>query len=398
MRERISFLCDPLLDLHGPGRVVSLLSQEFARLYDVTVVTPTIEPSVRRQLESAGIPVVDLGRRLYCRGSSMAFAEAWMRESLWGGNGAAWRRSGYSNSHVINFSQTIAAPASIWYLLGSVSSAIGDMAPTLPAGMSLGARAFQPVSELLDSHLIRTVTATSPYVVAASGFAGETYRPWDLRVDRVLYPPLDTEIYHPTHRFPEEGYCLAYLGKEVDTATIVRVADAGIPIKIFGSKVTTLPLELRNHRGVEVLKYVGEPELAELYTHARFTLFPFTTEPFGYVPVESMACGTPVLTYARHGPAETVVNGLTGWLCGTPEEFATRAVELWNEGSVPASMRAACVVRAQRFSLKTVAQQWLSLLSWKIDGRPAPVPRAVAPVPASDRDTMPISPPQSIRG
>jgi glycosyltransferase involved in cell wall biosynthesis len=279
-----------------------------------------------------------------------------------------------------------------------VSSAIGDMAPTLPPGLSLGARAFQPVAQLLDRHLIQTVTSTSPYVVAASGFAGETYRPWDLRIDRVLYPPLDTSIYHPTHRFPEEGYCLAYVGKEVDTRTIVRVADAGIPIMVFGSKVTSLPAELRNHRGIEILKYVDEPELAELYTHARFTLFPFTTEPFGYVPVESMACGTPVLTYARHGPAETVVNGLTGWLCHTPREFADRAVELWNEGSVPASTRAACVVRAQRFSLTTVAQQWLSLLAWKIDGRPAPVPRAVVPMPAGDREPMHLPPAQSMRG
>jgi len=145
---------------------------------------------------------------------------------------------------------------------------------------------------------------------------------------------------------------------------------------------------------------VSEPELADLYTHARFTLFPFTTEPFGYVPVESMACGTPVLTYARHGPSETVVDGQTGWLSRDAADFAERALALWNAGSIPASMRAACVERAQRFSLKTVGRQWLSLLSWMIDGRSAPTPRARAPIsfPLGDLEPASLPPARGLRG
>jgi len=43
-------------------------------------------------------------------------------------------------------------------------------------------------------------------------------------------------------------------------------------------------------------------ELIDLYSNALFTLFTFTHELFGYVLVESMACGTSVLTYNRQGP------------------------------------------------------------------------------------------------
>ncbi len=47
---------------------------------------------------------------------------------------------------------------------------------------------------------------------------------------------------------------------------------------------------------------VSDDELARLYANAKFTVFPFIHEPFGYVPVESMACGTPpVLTYDKQG-------------------------------------------------------------------------------------------------
>jgi glycosyltransferase involved in cell wall biosynthesis len=42
---------------------------------------------------------------------------------------------------------------------------------------------------------------------------------------------------------------------------------------------------------------------------------------FGYVPVESMACGTPVLAFDIMGPSETIIDGKTGWLAKSEEEF-----------------------------------------------------------------------------
>jgi glycosyltransferase involved in cell wall biosynthesis len=58
-------------------------------------------------------------------------------------------------------------------------------------------------------------------------------------------------------------------------------------------------------------------------------------EPAGYIPLESMACGTPVLTYAWQGPGETVKNNKTGWVVSTREEFSEMALRIWNEGYDP---------------------------------------------------------------
>jgi len=51
------------------------------------------------------------------------------------------------------------------------------------------------------------------------------------------------------------------------------------------------------------------------YRHALGTLFPIQWgEPFGLVPVESMACGTPVLAFNKGAVPEIIVDGKTGFV------------------------------------------------------------------------------------
>lgn len=54
--------------------------------------------------------------------------------------------------------------------------------------------------------------------------------------------------------------------------------------------------------------------LARWYSRALVTGFTPMLEPLGLVPLESMACATPVLGVREGGVRETVVDGVTGWL------------------------------------------------------------------------------------
>lgn len=74
---------------------------------------------------------------------------------------------------------------------------------------------------------------------------------------------------------------------------VKKLIEDGIPIKVFGH----LDID-----GVKSLGYVDDATLVEVYGNANATLFLFDYESFGLVPLESLACGTPVVTEDKLGP------------------------------------------------------------------------------------------------
>jgi len=75
--------------------------------------------------------------------------------------------------------------------------------------------------------------------------------------------------------------------------------------------------------GVEFRSLIPDEELVRLYNQARLTVYAPVMEPFGFVPLESMACQTPVIGVREGGVRESITDGVTGWLVDRePEELA----------------------------------------------------------------------------
>ncbi|MDO8620871.1 MAG: glycosyltransferase family 4 protein [Candidatus Levybacteria bacterium] len=68
-------------------------------------------------------------------------------------------------------------------------------------------------------------------------------------------------------------------------------------------------------------EHAGFERKLELYQDAKAFLFPIQwEEPFGLVLIEAMACGTPVIAFARGAIPEVVVDGVTGFVVNSSEE------------------------------------------------------------------------------
>lgn len=78
-----------------------------------------------------------------------------------------------------------------------------------------------------------------------------------------------------------------------------------------------------------------EEELVHLYNESFATFCTSRLETFGLVPLESMACGVPVIATKVSGHRETVIDGQTGFLVDfDPQEIANKIVLLLKDKSL----------------------------------------------------------------
>jgi glycosyltransferase involved in cell wall biosynthesis len=245
-----------------------------------------------------------------------------------------------------------------------MTKALDDMDPEMPKRYKYTYRFLAHVFRSLERKLVKRFRESSKLFIANSNFCKSMYENLGVKVNKVIYPPLHCGLFRPTTFKPQQDYVLTYFGvygKESRYLIIKRVVDLGVRVKAFGSKPGSIPKHLLKHPNIEFLGRVSDEELIDLYSNALYTLFTFTHEPFGYVPVESMACGTPVLTYNRQGPRESVVDGVTGWLANSDEELVELAFKIWREG-YPSWMRSRCRERALEFDVKVIVDKWLGVL------------------------------------
>lgn len=167
-------------------------------------------------------------------------------------------------------------------------------------------------SQSQDS-LLRRIHTTGPQTVSEL----------EKRSAKISLPPRASGILsHPTRDY------LFWAGRIIDKKgplEAILVAKAlGIPLVMAGEVTERAYFEeiIKPHvdgTQIRLAPKENQAGMIALYQNAKVTIVPTKwNEPFGLVPVESMACGTPAVSYANGGVVETIADG-TGYLVDEKE-------------------------------------------------------------------------------
>lgn len=182
---------------------------------------------------------------------------------------------------------------------------------------------------------------------------------------------VDTEFYTFAPSIPADAplVFLSRVERIKGAHTAIEIARrAGRRLMIAGNRVhegegaTYWDQEIAPHIGRNGIEYVGpvnDVQKNELLGRAAAMLVPIEwDEPFGIVFVESLACGTPVISCPRGALPEIVREGETGFLVQTVEEGVNALHRL---GTIS---RASCRLRAELFfSQKVVVSKYEAIYS-----------------------------------
>jgi glycosyltransferase involved in cell wall biosynthesis len=153
-------------------------------------------------------------------------------------------------------------------------------------------------------------------------------------VDTQLFRPRSQKWCRQKLKLPQDAQIVLYVGRlelRKGISTLIRAVNtlAGAELYIVGggsSKSTKAQDQSERNRLQDVVRELGvthrvhfvgakpQQQLAQYYSAADVCAVPSYYEPFGIVPIEAMACGTPVVASDTGGMRYTVQEGVTGHL------------------------------------------------------------------------------------
>jgi glycosyltransferase involved in cell wall biosynthesis len=227
----------------------------------------------------------------------------------------------------------------------------------------------------------RTADRVSHFVAISRTVQARIAECYD-RDSRVIYPPVDTDFYCPDAGARETHYLVVSAFapyKRVDLA-VLACNRLRRQLVIIGTGQDEARLRTLAGPTVHFLGWQPDSVVRDHLRRCRALLFP-GEEDFGIVPVEAMACGTPVIAYGRGGATETVIppggrrepTGL--WFAEQTGDCLAETIARFETSGgdfAPGPARR----QAQRFNPRRFADELFGFLGEVLHPTPAPAQRA----------------------
>jgi len=150
------------------------------------------------------------------------------------------------------------------------------------------------------------------HFIANSTFVEQRIKKYYRRNATVIHPPVEIEKY--TLEINKEEYFFT-ASRLVPYKKIKLIVEAFVqnrkPLIVAGRGEELEEIKRIATSNITVLGFVSAEKLVELMQKAKAFIFA-AYEDFGIMPVEAMACGTPVVAYGKGGAKDTVIFPKTG--------------------------------------------------------------------------------------
>jgi glycosyltransferase involved in cell wall biosynthesis len=227
------------------------------------------------------------------------------------------------------------------------------------------AKALNIPLKSIDTHLaskVDLVIANSNYT---KKYILQSYSYSDDKV-KVAYLGVDLSTFRQDPKIKREPciltVCRLSKFKNVDTLikAFNKVLDMKPNLKLYivgdGEEKENLENLVKRLKIADKVIFTGDvknpAEVKTYYQKAQIFILCSIDEPFGIVPVEAMACGTPVIAFDSGGPSEVVLNGKTGLLLRdcSYDNLAKNIARLLQNPKILSEFSADSIARSQVFS------------------------------------------------
>lgn len=222
-------------------------------------------------------------------------------------------------------------------------------------GVILGLKGAIKYAALLSNPLFqwldRKLVGYADKILVNSYYTAGTVKKIYHRQATVVYPGVDAPKYKPMQRKEDFIFTIGRLSKFKKVDLIIKALASlkqkgnGLRLIVGGdgeekTNLMNLAHKLKLSQQVQFVGRLSDEEVCAYLAKAQFVVFPTTNEPFGIVPLESMACGTPVIVSNSGGPKETVIEGETGltFEADNQADLANKILTLWENTDLTRQM------------------------------------------------------------
>lgn len=202
------------------------------------------------------------------------------------------------------------------------------------------------------------------HFIANSKYVATRIKKFYGRESKVIYPPVDLSFFEMQEQ-KEAFYVTASRFIPYKKIGLIVDAFSKMPnrkLVAIGDGPDWKKVKEKAGANIELLGYQSNLVLKQYLQRAKGFVFA-ALEDFGILPVEAMACGTPVIAFGQGAVKETVVNGKTGLFF--PEQTESSIIEAIEAFEKLKFDPRECRKQAEKFSQEHFSRQFQDFVTEK---------------------------------